>query len=242
MEKAFRGGFVMTTDELNRIEGFADGFRRRIKDYVLTVLREDQDRRYIRLRLSPPERLIGSYEIITWPDAFCIQSFYGGGTYTFWDRTGYFRNTKVICGNDSTPVSLLPRFAVDILSKWLQGPTDAHREFCSTRFVNGVKESLSAYGPDDDYPDRVCIPQKRADEFIAKLRCVDNSYCDVVMHQKCEDLAEEVLGDLTDSDDLADYLIRQPEAYVHTYTFLETCCVFIRALDLYHAHRMQEVA
>ena len=30
------------------------------------------------------------------------------------------------------------------------------------------------------------------------------------MHQKCEELAEEVLGDLTDSDDLADYLLGPP--------------------------------
>ena len=160
----------MNTDELNRIERSAESFREDIKDYTLTVLREDQNRKYIHLRLSPPERLRGSYEIITWPDAFCIQSFYGNGTYTFWDMVGHFRNTKVICGDDRTPVSLLPRFAVDVLSKWLQGPTDAHREFCSTRFINKVKERLSAYGPDDDYPDRVCIPQKRADEFIEKLR------------------------------------------------------------------------
>ena len=232
----------MLTDEITRIEGFADGYLKRIEDHVLTVLREDQDRNYIHLRLSPPERHLGSYEIITWPEAFCIQSVDNFGTYTFWDMVGFFRNTKVVCGTDSTPVSLLPRFAVDMLSRRLQGPTYTYCEFSPKRFINGVKESLSAYGPEDDYPDRVCIPQKRADEFIEKLRYVDHGYCDFVMHQKCEELAEEVLGDLTDSDDLADYLIYQSEAHVYTSTFLATCCVFIGALDLYHVHQMQEAA
>ena len=232
----------MLTDEITRIEGFAEGFLEGIEEYVLTVLREDQDRKYIHLRLSPPERLRGSYEIITWPEAFCIQSFYGSGTYTFWDMAGHFRNTKVICGNDRTPISLLPRFAVDTLSRWLQGPTDAHREFCSTRFINNVEERLSVYGPDDDYPDRVSIPQKQADEFIEKLRYFHPEYCDGVMYQKSEELIEEILGDLTDSDDLTDYLLGDLPDHVYTPAFLGACCVFIRALDLYHMRRMQEAA
>ena len=35
-------------------------------------------------------------------------------------------------------------------------------------------------------------------------------------------------------------LVRQSEAHVYTPAFLTACCVFIRALDLYHVHQMQE--